>query len=692
MTAVDLKQPELYHNRELSLLEFNRRVLEQAKDERIPLLERARFLCISSTNMDEFFEVRVAGLKKQVELGSTQSGPDNMTPLDTLKEISARTHALVGEQYRVLNEVLLPAMEGEGIRFIRRNEWNKSQASWLRQYFKESLQPLLTPIGLDPAHPFPRILNKSLNFVVALSGKDAFGRNSGMAVVQAPRSLPRIIQLPPDETDSGTYDFVFLSSVMHAHVDDLFNGMKVQGCYQFRATRNSELFVDEEEIDDLLMAVEGELLARHYGDEVRLEVADNMPDDVAQFLLDQFGMTTDDLYPVNGPVNLNRLSAVCDLVDRPDLKFPGFTPRLPKAFSANKDIFEAIAKSDILVYHPFESFKPVVDFIRQAAGDPHVLAIKQTLYRTGTSSGIVSALVDAAESGKEVTVVIELRARFDEEANVALANRLQAAGAHVVYGVVGYKTHAKMTLIVRREGRHLHHYVHLGTGNYHSRTARIYTDYGLFSRNKPLGEDVLRVFNQLTSLGKVVKLNKLLQSPFTLHQTMVAKIEREIAHANAGKKAHIIVKVNALIEPELIQALYRASQAGVAINCIVRGMCRLRPGIAGVSDNIRVRSIIGRLLEHPRVTYFYNNGDEEVFCASADWMERNMFRRVEICFPIETGRLRQRIINELDYYLRDNSQAWELQSDGSYQRVTCPEGETPFSAQHTLLEELAEWS
>ena len=692
MTLEELKQPELYINRELSLLEFNRRVLEQAKDPLIPLLERVRFLCISSTNMDEFFEVRVAGLKKQVELGSTQAGPDNMTPLDTLKEICTRAHLLVDEQYRVLNDTILPLMEQENIRFIRRNEWNKSQASWLRRYFKESLHPVLTPIGLDPAHPFPRILNKSLNFVVALSGKDAFGRNSGMAVVQAPRSLPRIIQLPADETDSGAYDFVFLSSVMHAHVDDLFNGMKVQGCYQFRVTRNSELFVDEEEIDDLLMAVEGELLARHYGDEVRLEVADNMPDDVSQFLLDQFGMTTDDLYLVKGPVNLNRLSAVCDLVDRPDLKFPGFTPRMPKAFAANKDIFEAIAKQDILVYHPFESFKPVVDFIYQAARDPNVLAIRQTLYRTGTSSGIVSALAKAAEAGKEVTVVIELRARFDEEANVALANRLQAAGAHVVYGVVGYKTHAKMTLVVRREGRHLRHYVHLGTGNYHSRTARIYTDYGLFSRNKLLGEDVLRVFTQLTSLGKVVKLNKLLQSPFTLHQAMVEKIDREITHAHAGKQARIIVKVNALIEPELIQALYRASQTGVRIDCIVRGMCRLRPGIEGISDNIHVRSIVGRFLEHPRVAYFLNDGEEEVYCASADWMERNMFRRVEVCFPVESSRLRQRIVNELNDYLKDNSQAWELHSDGSYQRVSCPEGEEPFSAQQRLLEEWAEWA
>ncbi len=689
-SSIDFKQPELYINRELSLLEFNQRVLAQAMDERVPLLERLRYLCISSTNMDEFFEVRMAGLIQQVELGSTQAGPDNMMPMDIFKAASERAHQLVDEQYRVLNEVLLPALEAEGIRFVRRNEWSEAQEKWLHEYYKEALQPLLTPIGLDPAHPFPRILNKSLNFVVSLSGRDAFGRNSGLAVVQAPRSLARMIPLPPAETGSGPYDFVFLSSIMHAYVDELFHGMKVQGCYQFRVTRNSELFVDEEEVDDLLRAVEGELLTRQYGDEVRLEVADNCPDQIADFLLDQFGMSRDSLYVVNGPVNLNRVQEVYDLVDRPELKFPSFTPSLPRAFDPSKDLFESIAKQDILLHLPFESFLPVIEFVRRSAEDANVLAIKQTLYRTGPKSAIVDALVKAAQAGKEVTVVIELRARFDEEANVALANRLQKAGAHVVYGVVGYKTHAKMTMVVRREGRRLRHYVHLGTGNYHPRTARIYTDYGLFSRNKLLGEDVQRVFNQLTSLGKVAKLNKLLQSPFTLHKAMLEKIEREIDHAQAGREARIIVKVNSLVDTKLIQALYRASNAGVEIDLIVRGMCRLRPGVPGVSENIRVRSIVGRFLEHTRVTYFYNDGDEEVYCSSADWMERNMFRRVEACFPIEAPKLKQRVIRELGYYLKDNSQAWELDSDGHYQRVACPEGEECFSAQQTLLEELAE--
>lgn len=686
---IDLKQPELYINRELSLLEFNRRVLEQAKDERVPLLERVRFLCISSTNLDEFFEVRVAGLKQKAGLGAMESGPDNMTSQEVLKEISLRAHALVDEQYRVLNDIMFPQLEAQGIRFIRRDDWNSSQKRWLRKFFNESLQPVLSPMGLDPAHPFPRILNKSLNFIVSLTGKDAFGRNSGLAVISAPRSLPRVIQLPADETDSGPYDFVFLSSVMHAFADDLFHGMKVEGLYQFRVTRNSELFVDEEEIDDLLRAVEGELLTRNYGDLVRLEVAHNCPLELVKFLEDQFVLADSDVYQVNGPVNLNRVAEVCDLVDRPDLKFPSFTPSLPQQL-ASKDIFKVLSKRDLLLHLPFESFLPVVDFLKQAAEDPHVLAIKQTLYRTGPQSAVVDALVAAAHAGKEVTVVIELMARFDEEANVALATRLQRAGAHVVYGVVGYKTHAKMILVVRREGKRLRHYVHLGTGNYHPRTARIYTDYGLMTCNKAIGQDVHKVFNQLTSLGKVAKMNRLLHSPFTLHQGMLDKIEREIAHVQAGKQGRIIVKVNALVDPQLIQALYRASRAGVEIDLIIRGMCRLRPGVPGVSDNIRVRSVIGRFLEHTRVFYFANGGDEEVYASSADWMERNMFRRVEVCFPIENKTLRERVKKDLAYYLKDNAQAWILAADGSYALPQVEEGEESFSAQQALLHELAE--
>ncbi len=689
MDTTDLKQPELYINRELSLLEFNARVLEQAKLETVPLLERLRYLCISSTNLDEFFEVRVAGLMQKAKLGSTQAGPDNMSAQETLRLARARAAELVEEQYRVLNEIIFPRLAEQGINFIKRDDWSEAQEKWLREYYQEELQPILSPLGLDPAHPFPRMLNKSLNFIVSLSGKDAFGRSSGLAIVQAPRALPRVIQLPAEETGSGPNDFVFLSSVLHAFVADLFHGMKVKGCYQFRVTRNSDLFVDEEEIDDLLRAVEGELAARHYGDTVRLEVAHNCPDELVDFLLQRLKLTRDELYMVNGPVNLNRVQAVIDLVDRPDLIFPSYVPGLPLALKRSESLFDAIRKQDLLLHHPFESFAPVVDFVRQAAADPGVLSIKQTLYRTGPNSAIVDALVAAARAGKEVTVVVELRARFDEAANVSLATRLQEVGAHVVYGVVGYKTHAKMLLIIRREGKSLRHYTHLGTGNYHSRTARIYTDYGLFTCDKVIGEDVQKVFNQLTSLGKVIKLHKLLQSPFTLHDGMLKKIRREQALAEKGKPGRIIAKMNALVEPQIIQALYQASQAGVQIDLIVRGICALRPGVPGVSDNIRVRSIIGRFLEHPRVYYFGNDGNPEVYGASADWMERNLFHRVETCFPIEAKKLRDRVIGDLELYLRDNTQAWLLQPDGSYV-LAQPGEEEPVSAQQTLLENLAE--
>jgi polyphosphate kinase len=687
MDTVDLKQPELYINRELSLLEFNRRVLEQAKDETMPLLERLRYLCISSTNLDEFFEIRVAGLKQKLASGSVQAGADNLTPQDELKLISPKAHELVKEQYRVLNEVLIPQLAGEGIRFVRRGDWNERQAAWVKDYFEHELLPVLSPLGLDPAHPFPRILNKSLNFIVSLHGQDAFGRSSGMAIVQAPRALPRLIQLPEEKGDGGR-DFVFLSSVIHAHVGGLFPGMEVNGCYQFRVTRNSDLFVDEEEIDDLLRAVEGELSSRRYGEGVRLEVADNCPDDLAEFLADEFVLGSEDIYAVNGPVNLNRLAALADLVDRPDLKFPAFTPGLPARIAGANDMFQAMREGDILLHHPFESFVPVIDFLKQAAADPKVLAIKQTLYRTGPESAVVDALVEAARAGKEVTVVVELRARFDEAANIALATRLQEAGAHVVYGVVGYKTHSKMILVVRREEKRLRHYVHLGTGNYHPRTARLYTDYGLLSCNEDLGEDVHQLFLQLTSLGRVSRLRKLLQSPFTLHTGIIERIEREAEHARAGKPARIIAKMNAVVEREVIRALYRASQAGVKIDLVIRGICCLRPGIPGVSDNIRVRSIVGRFLEHTRVYHFHNDGAKEVFGSSADWMDRNLHRRVETCFPIEEKALKARVIRELGYYLSDNTQAWELQSDGSYRRLR-PRRGRPCSAQQTLLEEFA---
>ncbi len=689
MDAPDLKNPDLYINPELSLLMFNARVLEQAKDEATPLLERLRFLCIASTNLDEFFEIRAARLKQQLKIGTAQTGADNMNPADVLARIATDAHKLVDEQYRVLNDVLIPALRDQNIRFVRRTHWNPKTAAWVKRYFNNELLPVLSPLGLDPAHPFPRVLNKSLNFIVSLEGKDAFGRSSRVAVVQAPRSLPRLIHLPR-EYSKGPHDFVFLSSIIHAHVGELFPGMKANGCYQFRLTRDSELFVDEEEIDDLLHALEGELSARKYGEAVRLEVADNCPPEMAHFLLDEFDLGPDDLFQVNGPVNLNRLIAMHELVDRPDLKYPPFVPALPRRLRNEPDLFEVIRRDDVLLHHPYESFMPVLDLARQAAADPNVLAIKQTLYRTGADSMLVDALVSAARAGKEVTVVIELRARFDEEANINLATHLQEAGAHVVYGVVGHKTHAKMLLIVRREGRKLRRYVHLGTGNYHVATARVYTDYGLMTCDAGIGEDVHKLFLQLTGLGRASKLQKLLQAPFTLHKGMMDLIDREIENARAGKTARIIAKMNALTEPQIIEALYKASQAGVKIDLIVRGICCLRPGLPGVSENIQVRSIIGRFLEHTRVFYFHNDGDPQVYCASADWMNRNFFRRVEACFPIEDEKLRDRVIREsLTYYLSDNTQAWILQHDGSYKRAK-PGNQKPRSAQAMLLQELGD--
>ncbi len=686
----DLRDPSLFLNRELSQLEFNARVLEQAKDSTTPLLERVRFLAICSTNLDEFCEIRVAGLRQQQSHGIPRSEPDGMSNAETLRRISESAHSLVTEQYRLLNEVLLPALEREGIRLLKRTDWNQRQQAWIQRYFANEVLPVLTPVGLDPSHPFPRIHNKSLNFVVSVSGDDAYGRESGTAIVQVPRSLPRLIQLP-DGVATGSFDFVLLSSVVHAHVGDAFPGMKVEGCYQFRVTRNSDLWVDEEEADDLMRALKGELADRNFGEAVRLEVADTCPEETARFLLVEFELEERDLYRVHGPVNMHRLVAMVDLVERPDLKYPAFVQRIPRRVQqGGADLFEVLRKGDLLLHHPFDSFAPVVELVRQAASDPSVLAIKQTLYRTGGDSPMVDALIDAARSGKEVTAVIELRARFDEADNIKLATKLQQSGANVVYGIVGYKAHAKMLMIVRREGRKLRRYVHLGTGNYHVRTTRGYTDFALLTCDREIGEDVHRVFLQLTGLGRVLRLRRIVQSPFSLHRTLLSLIDAELRNAEAGKPARIVAKMNALSEPQIIQALYRASQAGVQVDLIVRGTCCLKPGIPGVSDRIRVRSIVGRFLEHSRIFWFLAGGDEVCYGASADWMQRNLFRRVETCFPVTEKRLAQRVMSEgIEPYLADNAQAWQLGADGRYLR--CKPGKVARrAAQEVLLERLCE--
>ena len=674
--------------RELSLLAFNERVLAQAEDRRVPVLERLRFLCILSSNLDEFFEIRVAEFKERIRLGNDLEIPGEALPGGAFPLISERAHALVARQYRLLNKEVFPQLADEGVRFLTAQDWTKEQRSWLHNYFMREMIPLLTPIGLDPSHPFPRVLNKSLNFAVQLEGRDAFGRNSGTAIVQAPRALPRVVQLPKGIAGLG-HVFVLLTSILQAFVQALFQGMTVLGSYPFRVTRNSELFLDEEEIKNLRTALAGELSQRHFGDSVRLEVAENMPTELEQFLLEQFQLTTDDLYRVDGPVNLVRLMQIPDMVDAPKLKFPAFVPGIPQQLEKTPDLFGAIRKGDVLLHHPFQSFGPVIDFLEQAVEDPTVVAIKQTVYRTGTDSVLMKYLIDAAQRGKEVTVVVELLARFDEEANLNWAAKLEEVGAHVVYGVVGYKTHAKMSLVVRREEGKLRRYVHLSTGNYHPRTAKLYTDFGLLTADEKICQDVNEVFKQLTGLGRARRLHHLWISPFSLHDRIMAAIKRETNRARAGERAHIIAKMNALIEPRVIETLYRASQAGVKIDLIVRGVCALRPGIPGLSENIRVRSVIGRFLEHSRIFYFLNRGEENLYLSSADWMGRNFFGRIELCFPILDRHAKERVIQEgLRPYLADNSQAWEMDSDGNYHRRKS-QGRIPRSAQEQLLAELA---
>ncbi|MDQ2076115.1 polyphosphate kinase 1 [Marinimicrobium sp. ABcell2] len=678
-----------FFNRDLSLLEFHRRVLHQAYDDQLPLLERLRFLCIFASNLDEFFEVRVGSLVEVLELQHPSSiGPDGLSREEALAEISKRAHALVDEQYQLLNQQLLPLMRAQQIRVLRREEWSEPQIQYLKQFFESDVLPVLSPIGLDPAHPFPRILNKSLNFIVKLDGKDAFGRNSGRAIVQVPRALPHMIELP-EALSEGSRSFVFVSSIIHYFMAEVFVGMTVIDSYQFRLTRNSDIFLDEEETEDLLRAVQGELAYRMYGDEVRLELTDTCPDELVQFLLQRCEILERDLYLINGPVNLNRFTDLFDFVKDTQLYFPPFVPALIKLPKRTSSYFEALQKHDILLHHPFDSFHCVVDFLREAASDPDVLAIKQTLYRAGTDSPVVDALVAAAKAGKEVTAIVELRARFDEERNVALAERLQRYGIHVIYGVVGFKTHAKMLLVARREGKALRYYVHLGTGNYHSQTALQYTDYGLITGDREISSDIYRIFLQLSSLGKTSKMDAVMYAPFTLHKGMVRRIRTERENAEQGRPARIILKMNALYEEELTNELYAASQAGVKVDLIVRGICQLRPQVKGLSENIQVRSIVGRFLEHSRVFYFENGGEPEIFCSSADWMARNMFHRVETCFPIRAKKTRERILADLDLYLSDNCRAWILQSNGSYERVKPAKDEAIVDAQAVLLEQWA---
>ena len=680
--------PSSYINRDLSLLQFHLRVLAQAADPHHPLLERLFFLMIFSSNIDEFFEIRVAGIMQKLNLGDVSTSVHGMRPSEILNEISAVTHDAIAEQYRILNEDILPALALEDIRYLKRDELNAEQSAWMKRYFTEQVSPVLTPISIDPAHPFPRLVNKSLNFIATLEGKDAFGRDINLAIVPAPRSLPRVIRLP-DELTGGKEHHVMLSAIIHEHIGELFPGMNVTGCHQFRLTRNADLDLADD-VDDIAKALEGELENRRFGDKVRLEVTTECPTPISDYLLNEFELHDNQLYRVNGPVNLTRLLFDFNI---PSLRYQPFTHVIPKPFRREVDkldkatsMFAAMRKGDVLAHHPFHAFSPIINLLWQAASDPKVLAIKQTLYRSGTNSEIVKALAAAARNGKEVTAVIELRARFDEASNIAVANYLQEAGAVVVYGIVGYKTHAKLMLIVRREEGKMRRYVHLGTGNYHAANAKVYTDYGLFSADPDISEDVHKIFQELTGMGKPANLKKLLHAPFTLHDKLMSFIDDEITHAKAGKRAHIIVKVNALTERRLIDKLYDASQAGVKIELILRSICCLRPQVKGLSENITVRSVIGRFLEHTRIYYFYNDGDERLYCGSADWMDRNLFHRVEVAFPIEDKKLSKQIYQDgLLSYLQDNKQAWILSGDGNWQRTKPAADEAPHIAQEHLL-------
>ena len=671
-------------NRELSLLAFNRRVLAQAQDHSLPLLERLKFLCIVSSNLDEFFEVRIASLMAIERERNLSLDPIVPEGFDL---VGPAAQDLVREQYIVLNEQILPALAEHGINLVRHVDRSEEQRAWVKEYFEREVRPILTPIVLDPSHPFPQIVNKSLNFIVELNGKDAYGRGTSIAVIKAPRVLPRIIQLPEKISGDGNA-FCLLSSVIHAHIEDLFPGREVKSYSQFRVTRDSDLWVDEEEVKNLRQALKGELQTRHFGFAVRLEVAENCPPNLADFLLNQFNIAPEFLYRVNGPVNMVRLNELVDYASRPEWRFQPFVPKLSVTL-ADGDLFGAIAQKDILLHHPFQSFQPVIDFIRTAAHDPQVVAVKQTIYRTGMNSELMEALIMAAHNGKEVTVVVELMARFDEEANINWADRLERAGAQVVYGVVGLKTHAKMALVIRRESGKLRFYAHMGTGNYHPTTTKFYTDFGLLTANSALAKDVNEVFISLTSLAKPRKLQHLWIAPFELQRELVKAIRNETRIAKEGGVGQITAKMNSLVDESIIEALYEASQAGVKIELIIRGACSLRPGVSGMSENIRVRSIVGRFLEHSRIFNFLNEGANDVYLSSADWMNRNLFRRIEIAFPVLDPQLKKRVLQEgLLPYLKDNQNSWKLDSAGVYHRRKARTEQTEFSVQQHLMNTL----
>jgi len=659
-------KPQHFLNRELSWLEFDQRVLDEALDRKNPLLERLKFFCIVSSNLDEFFEVRVAGLKQQIEAKVSERTVDGYTPSELFRVVTRRVRQLVQDQDTCWSEDLLPALEKNGFKFRTLPQLDEASRKWIEAFYRTEVQPVLTPLAVDPAHPFPQLLNKSLNIMVRLAGTSRGRTAQHLAVVQVPRVLPRLVPLPhPD----GRREYVRLGEIIGHFLGDLFPGMQILGHWRFRVTRNSELYIDDEEVANLLAAVENELQRRRRGDAVRLEVERACPADVRSDLLRRLELTPEDLYELDGPLSPTYLMNLAEGEHSPELRYPAFVAPVAKPLRGDADLFATIRERDILLHHPYDSYESVVQFLQQAAQDPKVLAIKQTLYRTGGDTRIVGALMEAVKNGKQVTTVVELRARFDEADNIKWARRLEESGVHVVYGLVGYKIHAKAALVVRRDADQIRRYVHLATGNYNPATARFYTDAGLLTCHPEFGEDVTSLFNLLTGICQFQPLKHLLVAPFDLHPRLFAMVEREAEHAHQGLPARIVAKMNALVDPRMIAALYRASQAGVKIDLIVRGICCLRPGLKGVSENITVRSIVDRFLEHSRIFYFENACQPKVFLGSADWMPRNFFRRIETVFPVLDGNLRERVISELlALPLADNARARILQSDGTYRR------------------------
>ena len=671
---------ENFINRELSWLEFNRRVLEEAQDPTQPLIERVKFLTIVSSNLDEFFEIRVAGIKQQIESETSDVGPDGLTPTDTFNAIQRTAHEMVATQYALWRDELMPALAKHGIRIHDVAQLNTKRAAWARRYFQEEVFPMLTPLAVDASHPFPQLLNKSHNLLVR--ARATKGGEPLHAIVQVPRVIQRLILMPRGKSDDEPWDYIYLAALIKHYIADLFPGLILDGVHAFRVTRNSDLYIDEEEADNLLRSIEQELRRSSRGDAVRLEVESDCPKEFRELLLEFFDLGEADLYKLDGPLTMTHLAPLVANDAFAKLKDRVFQPARDPALPPHANIFEVMRKQDVLLHHPYESFDPVVELIEDAAEDPHVLALKITLYRTSGDSPIVAALIKAANAGKQVTALVELRARFDEAANIQWARRLEEAGAHVVYGVVGLKTHCKALLIVRRDTDRLRQYVHLGTGNYHPRTARTYTDFSLFTTNPKLTEEVAIVFNTLTGLASFPGLEKLMVAPFDLSKRLIAMIERERDHALAGRAARIIVKLNSLVDQEIIEKLYEASCAGVKIDLIVRGICCLRPKVPGLSENIRVVSIVGRFLEHSRIYFFSNDGNPDLYLASADWMPRNFLRRVEIAFPIEDPVLRDELITDvLPRFLNDVVKTRELQADGTYVRLRAADGDKRPQAQ-----------